>query len=81
MTTSEDKSSTQAHHLLRELGLKEGIAIGPGTMIGVGIFALSALAAERAGPASAGARMGPGTPTGRPASGGPTCHSRRQGRG
>jgi amino acid transporter/nucleotide-binding universal stress UspA family protein len=53
MTVSEDESSTQTHHLLRELGLKEGIAIGLGTMIGAGIFALSALAAERAGPASA----------------------------
>jgi len=41
------------HGLLRELGLKEGIAIGLGTMIGAGIFVLSALAAERAGPASA----------------------------
>ncbi|MBU0702357.1 MAG: amino acid permease, partial [Chloroflexi bacterium] len=30
----------------------EGIAIGLGTMIGAGIFVLSALAAERAGPAS-----------------------------
>jgi amino acid transporter len=34
------------------LGLKEGIAIGLGTMVGAGIFVLSALAAERAGPAS-----------------------------
>lgn len=35
-----------AHGLLRELGLKEGIAIGLGTMIGAGIFVLSALAAD-----------------------------------
>ena len=41
------------HGLLRELGLKEAIAIGLGTMIGAGIFVLSALAAERAGPAAA----------------------------
>jgi amino acid transporter/nucleotide-binding universal stress UspA family protein len=40
-------------HLVRELGLKEGIAIGLGTMVGAGIFVLSAIAAERAGPASA----------------------------
>jgi amino acid transporter/nucleotide-binding universal stress UspA family protein len=33
--------------------LKDGIAIGLGTMVGAGIFVLSALAAERAGPASA----------------------------
>jgi amino acid transporter/nucleotide-binding universal stress UspA family protein len=43
----------ESHGLLRELGLKEGVAIGLGTMIGAGIFVLSALAAERAGPASA----------------------------
>lgn len=49
---SDQTSSTETHHLLRELGLKEGIAIGLGTMIGAGIFTLSALAAERAGPAS-----------------------------
>jgi amino acid transporter/nucleotide-binding universal stress UspA family protein len=49
---SKETSSTETHHLLRELGLKEGIAIGLGTMIGAGIFTLSALAAERAGPAS-----------------------------
>ena len=41
------------HGLLRELGLKEAIAIGLGTMIGAGIFVLSALAAGRAGPAAA----------------------------
>jgi len=45
--------SAEAHGLLRELGLKEGVAIGLGTMIGAGIFVLAALAAERAGPASA----------------------------
>jgi amino acid transporter/nucleotide-binding universal stress UspA family protein len=49
----QSKPCADAHGLLRELGLKEGIAIGLGTMIGAGIFVLSALAAERAGPASA----------------------------
>jgi amino acid transporter/nucleotide-binding universal stress UspA family protein len=39
--------------LTRELGLKEGLAIGLGTMIGAGIFVLPAIAAERAGQASA----------------------------
>lgn len=38
--------------LVRELGLKEGLAIGLGTMIGAGIFVLSGIAAERAGPAA-----------------------------
>ena len=49
----QSEPCTDAHGLLRELGLKEGIAIGLGTMIGAGIFVLSAFAAERAGPASA----------------------------
>jgi amino acid transporter/nucleotide-binding universal stress UspA family protein len=49
----QSKSSKETHGLVRELGLKEGIAIGLGTMVGGGIFVLSALAAERAGPASA----------------------------
>jgi amino acid transporter len=49
----ECEPAAGAHGLLRELGLKEGVAIGLGTMIGAGIFVLSALAAERAGPASA----------------------------
>ena len=48
----QTESCTEAHGLLRELGLKEGIAIGLGTMIGAGIFVLSAHAAERAGPAA-----------------------------
>jgi len=39
--------------LIRELGLKEGIAIGLGTMIGAGIFVLPAIAASRAGQAAA----------------------------
>jgi amino acid transporter len=39
--------------LIRELGLKEGLAIGLGTMIGAGIFVLPAIAAERAGQAAA----------------------------
>ena len=38
--------------LVRELGLKEGLAIGLGTMIGAGIFVLSGIAAERVGPAA-----------------------------
>jgi amino acid transporter/nucleotide-binding universal stress UspA family protein len=46
-------ASGEAHGLVRELGLKEGIAIGLGTMVGAGIFVLSAIAADRAGPASA----------------------------
>lgn len=39
--------------LVRELGLSEALSIGLGTMIGAGIFVLSAVAAQRAGPASA----------------------------
>jgi amino acid transporter/nucleotide-binding universal stress UspA family protein len=39
--------------LIRELGLKEGLAIGLGTMIGAGIFVLPAVAVERAGQAAA----------------------------
>ncbi len=39
--------------LVRELGLTEALSIGLGTMIGAGIFVLSAVAAQRAGPASA----------------------------
>lgn len=50
---SEKGRSDDTHSLVRELGLTEGIAIGLGTMVGAGIFVLSALAAERAGPASA----------------------------
>jgi amino acid transporter/nucleotide-binding universal stress UspA family protein len=38
--------------LIRELGLTEAFAIGLGTMIGAGIFVLSAIAADRAGPAA-----------------------------
>ena len=49
----QSKSSDETHGLVRELGLKEGIAIGLGTMVGAGIFVLSAMAAERVGPASA----------------------------
>ncbi len=50
---SHSHSSAGKSGLVRELGLKEGLSIGLGTMIGAGIFVLSALAAERAGPASA----------------------------
>ena len=39
--------------LVRELGFKEGLAIGLGTMIGAGIFVLPAIATERAGQAAA----------------------------
>lgn len=39
--------------LLRELGLKEALAIGLGTMIGAGIFVLPGIAVERAGQAAA----------------------------
>lgn len=39
--------------LLRELGLKEALSIGLGTMIGAGIFVLPAIAVERAGQAAA----------------------------
>jgi amino acid transporter len=44
----EEKKGT----LLRELGVKEGLAIGLGTMLGAGIFVLSTVAAERAGRAA-----------------------------
>jgi len=40
------------HGLVRELSLTEALAIGLGTMVGAGIFVLSAVAAERAGPAA-----------------------------
>jgi amino acid transporter len=40
-------------YLLRELGLKEAVAIGLGTMIGAGIFVLPGIAVERAGQAAA----------------------------
>ena len=39
--------------LLRELGLKEALAIGLGTMIGAGIFVLPSIVVERAGQAAA----------------------------
>jgi amino acid transporter/nucleotide-binding universal stress UspA family protein len=39
--------------LVRELGLTEALAVGLGTMIGAGIFVLSAIAARQAGPAAA----------------------------
>jgi amino acid transporter/nucleotide-binding universal stress UspA family protein len=44
--------SNQSNGLVRELGLSEALAIGLGTMIGAGIFVLSAIAADRAGPAA-----------------------------
>jgi len=45
-------SDVSDKRLVRELGLKEGMAIGLGTMIGAGIFVLSGIAAERVGPAA-----------------------------
>lgn len=45
-----DKNPTR---LLRELGLREALAIGLGTMIGAGIFVLTDIAVERAGQAAA----------------------------
>lgn len=41
-----------AAKLVRELSLTDAIAIGLGTMIGAGIFILSAIAANKAGPAA-----------------------------
>jgi amino acid transporter/nucleotide-binding universal stress UspA family protein len=46
-------SEEHTSELVRELGLTEALAIGLGTMIGAGIFVLSAIAAQRAGPAAA----------------------------
>jgi amino acid transporter len=45
--------TNQEGKLTRELGLREGLAIGLGTMIGAGIFVLPAIATERAGQAAA----------------------------
>jgi len=42
-----------SEYLLRELGLKEALAIGLGTMIGAGLFVLTNIAVERAGQAAA----------------------------
>jgi amino acid transporter len=42
-----------SEHLLRELGLKEALSIGLGTMIGAGIFVLPGIAVARAGQAAA----------------------------
>ncbi len=57
-TTSEDAeaaSVTEAGtELERTIGLKGGLAIGIGTMIGAGIFVFPGLAAGQAGPAAAG---------------------------
>ncbi|MBN1815279.1 MAG: amino acid permease [Anaerolineae bacterium] len=44
--------SSDSHSFVRELGLSEALAIGLGTMIGAGIFVLSSIAADRAGPAA-----------------------------
>lgn len=48
----ENQPSDKSNGLVRELGLSEALAIGLGTMIGAGIFVLSAIAAGRAGPAA-----------------------------
>ncbi len=42
-----------SRHFLRELGLKEALAIGLGTMIGAGIFVLPGIVVGRAGQAAA----------------------------
>lgn len=44
--------NSNSKQLLRELGLKEALAIGLGTMIGAGIFVLPGIAVERAGQAA-----------------------------
>jgi amino acid transporter/nucleotide-binding universal stress UspA family protein len=49
---AECEQGAESGSLVRELGLKEGLAIGLGTMVGAGIFVLSSVAAERAGPAA-----------------------------
>ncbi|MGC9399796.1 MAG: APC family permease [Anaerolineae bacterium] len=46
-------SDSHSNGLVRELGLTEALAIGLGTMIGAGIFVLSALAARDVGPGAA----------------------------
>ena len=46
-------SKKNSGNLVRELGLAEALSIGLGTMIGAGIFVLSAMAARRAGPGAA----------------------------
>ncbi len=43
-------SEASKGNLIRELGLSQALSIGLGTMIGAGIFVLSAIAAEKAGP-------------------------------
>jgi amino acid transporter/nucleotide-binding universal stress UspA family protein len=52
--SNQQNSDSKKHpeELVRELGLKEALAIGLGTMIGAGIFVLSAIAARQAGPAA-----------------------------
>jgi amino acid transporter/nucleotide-binding universal stress UspA family protein len=51
-TQQNSDSPKHPEELVRELGLKEALAIGLGTMIGAGIFVLSAIAARQAGPAA-----------------------------
>lgn len=48
----EEVRTAHTEALVRELGLNEALAIGLGTMIGAGIFVLSAIAASEAGPAA-----------------------------
>ena len=51
---AEVSITEEGTELERTIGLKGGIAIGVGTMIGAGIFVFPGLAAGRAGPAAAG---------------------------
>lgn len=46
-------TDSHSNGLVRELGLTKALSIGLGTMIGAGIFVLSALAARDAGPGAA----------------------------
>ena len=45
-------SESEEKNLVRELGLSQAVAIGLGTMLGAGIFVLSAIAIADAGPAA-----------------------------
>ena len=45
-------SASQSHELAKDLGFKEALMIGIGTMIGAGIFVLPSIATREAGPAA-----------------------------